>query len=328
MKDMSLSAASTTRRDLLRYAGLALGGGMLAGVLPRSLMAAQATAAGKDRVAQMLAAGATAKLTTTKLAGNIYSIMGSGGNMAALTGPDGKMLIDSSFSTSAPQLKAALAGISDEPLKLLVNTHWHFDHTDGNQAIHKEGALILAQENTRKRMSAPQDMALMGVHFDASPADALPQITFADEQELYLNGEPLHLRHYAPAHTDSDIYIHFAKSNVLHTGDIWFNGFYPVIDYSTGGNINGMVAAAKKTLSIVNSSTIIIPGHGPVGDKTALQAYHDMLATIRDSVAKLKSAGKSSDEAVAAKPTADFDAKWGHGTFSGDQFTALVYRTL
>ena len=325
------SAFSTTRRDLLRYAGITLGGGMLAGVLPgsltSSLLAAQAPAAG-DRKAQMLAAGAAAKLTTTKLTGNIYSVIGSGGNMAVLDGPDGKVLIDSSFSTTAPQLKAALAGISGNPLKLLINTHWHFDHTNGNQAIHQEGAQIMAQTNTRKRMSTPQDMALLGMHFDASPADALPQITFAEEEQLYFDGEQLHLEHYAPAHTDSDIFIHFIQGNVIHTGDIWFNGFYPVIDYSSGGNINGMIAAAEKTLSIANGTTIIIPGHGPVGGKAGLQAYRDMMAAIRDSVAKLKAAGKSSEEAVAAKPTAEFDAKWGHGYFSGDQFTALVYKTL
>ncbi|MHB1700411.1 MAG: MBL fold metallo-hydrolase [Acidobacteriaceae bacterium] len=318
--------ASMTRRDLLRSASFALGGGVLAGTLPSALFAQ--TPARNDRLAQMRAAGATAKLTTTKLVGNVYSVIGSGGNMAVLDGPDGKLLIDSSFATTAPQLQAALAGISANPLKLLVNTHWHFDHTDGNQAIHKEGALILAHENTRKRMSTPQDLALMGMHFDPSPADALPQITFAETEEIYFNGQHLRLGHYAPAHTDTDIFIHFIPANVIHTGDIWFNGLYPVIDYSTGGNVNGMVAAAARTLGMADGQTIIIPGHGPVGNKAALQGYHDMLATVRDRVSKLKAAGKSSEEAVAAKPTAEFDAAWGHGLFTGDQFTDLVYKTL
>ena len=328
---MKESSASITRRHLLRSASFALGGCAVAGALPSvlstKLFAAQAPAA-NDRIAQMRAAGATAKLATTKLAGNIYSVTGSGGNMAVLDGPDGKLLIDSSFSTTAPQLKAALAAISANPLKLLVNTHWHFDHTDGNQAVHNEGAMILAQENTRKRMSTPQYMAIFDMHVPASTAEALPQITFADEQQIYFDGEHLHLAHYAPAHTDTDIFIHFTQSNVIHTGDIWFNGFYPLIDYSTGGNISGMVTAAERTLTIADGKTIIIPGHGPVGDKAALQGYHDMLATVRDRVAKLKDSGKSSQETVAAKPTADLDAKWGHGLFTGDKFTALVYQAL
>ena len=324
--------AMTSRRNFLRNTGLTLSGGMLVGVLPKPVFAAmpgmQSAPAAPDRVAQMRAAGAKAKLTTTKLRGNIYSIMGSGGNMAALAGSDGKVLIDSSFSTTAPQLKEALAGISADPLKLLINTHWHFDHTDGNEAVHDTGALILAHVNTRKRMSTPQELAVLGMHFAPSPSAALPQIVFADTEHLDLNGEQLHLAHYAPAHTDTDIFIHFMQANVIHTGDIWFNGIYPLIDYSSGGNINGMIAAAETTLSMANNETIIIPGHGPVSDKATLQTYRDMLATIRDRVRKLKSAGKSLDEVVATKPTAEFDAKLGGGFFTGAQFTGLVYKTL
>ncbi|MHB1021019.1 MAG: MBL fold metallo-hydrolase [Acidobacteriaceae bacterium] len=329
---MKNTLSATTRRDLLRYASIALGGGLLAASTPKSLLAEprsmgmQTAPAKMDRKAQMLAAGAKAKLTTTKLRDNLYMISGSGGNMAVVDGPDGKVLIDSSFATTAPHLKEALAAISSHPLKLLINTHWHFDHTSGNAAMHEYGAMILAHENTRKRLSTPQDMTMYGVHFDPSPAAALPQQTFKQDFELYFNNQHLLLSHYKPAHTDSDIYIHFPNSNVIHIADTWFNGFYPLIDYTSGGNIRGMVAAAERSLALVDAETRILPGHGPLGDKAALQNYHDMLATVQDRVQKLKASGKSIDEAVAAKPTSDLDAKWGGS--SGDAFVKQVYLTL
>lgn len=332
---MKNALSTTTRRDLLRYAGMTLGSSLLVSITSNALLAEpfsagrQTAPAKMDRKEQMLAAGANAKLTTTRLRDNLYMISGSGGNMAVLDGPDGKVLIDSSFSTTAPHLKQALAAISSNPLKLLINTHWHFDHTSGNAAMHEYGAMILAHENTRKRLSTPQNMSVLGMYFDPSPADALPQQTFKQDFELYFNNQQLSLSHYKPAHTDSDLYIHFPDSNVIHIADTWFNGFYPLIDYTSGGNIHGMIAAAERSLALVDSETKILPGHGPLGNKTALQKYHDMLATARDRVQKLKSSGKTIDEAVAAKPTTDLDAVWGGGGPSGsDGFVKQVYLTL
>ena len=317
--------------------GVALAGtGVLAGLLPGRLLSAsegasrtlQQVASSADRLAQMRAQMSAVPLQTSKLRENIYLLSGPGGNMVVLNGADGKVLVDSSFASVAPKVRAAMDGLGAAPLKVLINTHWHFDHTDGNEAMHQAGAVIIAHENTRKRLSTPQEIAAFGLHFDPSPADALPQQTFAEGTKLYFNGEELTLAHFAPAHTDSDIYVRYEKGDVLHLGDVWFNGFYPFLDASTGGNIDGMIAGSARGLGLADADTKIVPGHGPVGDKVALAKTHDMLVIVRDRVKTLKSAGKSQQEAVTAKPTADLDAVWGKGLVNGDVFTTLVYSTL
>jgi len=328
----------TTRREILR-GGLTLAGtGLLTGLLPRALSAAAAPASGTaalqqvassaDRLAKMRADLGAVPLQTAKLRDNLYLLSGPGGNMVVLNGPDGKLLVDSSFAPVAPKIKAAMDGFGPAPLKILINTHWHFDHTDGNAAMHDFGAVILAHENTRKRLSTPQDIAAFGLHFDAAPVSAWPQQTFTDATKLYLNGDELSLVHFAPAHTDSDIYVRFEKSNVLHMGDVWFAGTYPFIDAGTGGNIDGMIAGSALGISLADADTKIVPGHGPVGDKAALTRTHDMLVTVRDRVKALKTAGKSQQEAVASKPTADLDATWAKGLVNGDAITTFAYSTL
>jgi cyclase len=338
LKTQSLSAARlgkntqpapSSRRDFLRLAGIG-GTALLASGLSSKLMAfsPQQQTISPDTVAQMRAAGATAVLKTEKLRDQVYVITGSGGNVAVLDGPDGKVMVDSGFGTSEKQFRAALADIGSEPLKLLINTHWHFDHTDGNEWLHKAGATIVAHENTRLRLSTPQDSAAYHLHFDPSPAGALPQQTFLEQNKLYLNGEVLALEHYRPAHTDSDIFVHFQHANVFHAGDTFFSGRYPMIDRSSGGSIAGMIAAADHTLSIVDTSTRIIPGHGSMTDRQGLQEYRDMLVEAQSRIAKLKQQGKTLDEAVAAKPTADLDPKWGKVGMAPDFFVTLVYTTL
>jgi glyoxylase-like metal-dependent hydrolase (beta-lactamase superfamily II) len=288
----------------------------------------QMTTITSDMVAKMRASGATAVLKTEKLHELIYVITGSGGNVAVLNGPDGKVMVDTGFGTSEKQFRAELAAIGSEPLKLLINTHWHFDHTDGNEWLHKLGATVMAHENTRLRLSTPQEIAAFHLHFDPSPPDALPQQTFLEQGKLYLNGETVALEHYRPAHTDSDIFIHFQRANVFHAGDTFFSGRYPMIDASSGGSIGGMIAAADRTLAIVDANTRIIPGHGLVSDRQGLQEYRDMMAEVQARVGKLKKQGKTLEEAVAAKPTADLDAKWGQGGIAPDFFVTLVYTTL
>jgi cyclase len=327
----------TTRRELLRT-GVALAGtGALAAWMPGSLLASpeaqaansqQAAVSPADQLAQMKAKMSAIPLLTTKLRENIYLLSGPGGNMVVLSGADGKILVDSSFAPVAPKIKLAMDGFGPAPLKILINTHWHFDHTDGNEAMHQAGAVIVAHENTRKRLSTPQDIAAFGMHFDPSPAGALPQQTFTDGTKLYFNGEELTLSHFPPAHTDSDIYVRYERGNVLHMGDVWFNGTYPFIDPSSGGNIDGMIAGTARGLTIADADTIIVPGHGPIGDKAALAKHHDMLVAVRDRVRALKSAGKSQQEAIAAKPTADLDSIWAKGSVTPDFFVTLVYMTL
>jgi glyoxylase-like metal-dependent hydrolase (beta-lactamase superfamily II) len=264
-----------------------------------------------DVLARGRAAGATATIKTQNFRGNVSALMGAGGNIAVLPGKDGKLLIDSGYATAQPHLTEVLAAISSDPITHLINTHWHFDHTDGNEWVHAAGATIIAHENCRTRLSTPQEIVAYKAKFPPSPAGAIPTVVFTTEKSIKLNGASLTLRHYDPAHTDTDLSVYFGEANVLHTGDTFWNPLYPFIDYSSGGNIDGMILANKNNLDIASADTIIIPGHGAVGTKAQLTEFHEMLVGIRDNVAKLKKEGKSLDETVAAKPTAAFDEKFG-----------------
>lgn len=311
--------------DRRQFFGMSLAAGAMAAA-PRWAWSQAAQL--PDRVLQGREAALKTPITTTKLYDNVYALQGAGGNMALQTGKDGLVLIDSSFSTAVPKVKEAIAAISKDSPDALINTHWHYDHTDGNEGMHAAGFSIFAHQKTRERMATPQSIAFFHIEMPASPDAALPSITFTDSMQAWHNGDSLDLVHFDPAHTDTDIYIHFHKANVLHMGDTWFNGFYPFIDEATGGRIGGMIDAAQKGLSIADKDTKIIPGHGPLGNKADLQGCHDMLSAIRDKVAALKSAGASEQEAIAKKPTAEFDAAWGKGMFNGDIFTGIVYRTV
>jgi glyoxylase-like metal-dependent hydrolase (beta-lactamase superfamily II) len=291
---------------------------------PRSLFAQEPQQ--PEMVLKARAGAADAKITTQKLRGNVSVLMGSGGNIAVLPGPEGKVLVDSGISTSQPHIQEALAAISADPIQHLINTHWHYDHTDGNLWIHAAGATIIAQEKTRQRLSAPQTIALFHATFPAKPSGALPALLFTDEHTLRTNDTALHLEHYDPAHTDTDISVHFTDADVLHTGDTWFNGVYPFIDYSTGGHIDGMIRATKRTLETGTTSTIVIPGHGPIGNKQDVAASLEMLSATREKIAGLKKQGKTIDEVIAAKPTATFDDKWGKGFTTPEMFTRFVYQ--
>ena len=279
-------------------------------------------------VQTMRSMGPITPIRVTKLRDTVFLLQGVGGNMVAQIGPDGKLLIDSSVSTAAPRTRKTLAGLGMQQLQLLINTHWHFDHTDGNAAMHDAGALILAHENTRLRLSHPQHIAAIGLDFPAAPGSALPQEVFEDRAHLFFNNDELRLVHFAPAHTDSDIYILFKQANVIHAGDIWFNGMYPLIDDSSGGRIDGMIRASTELVALADSDTKIVPGHGPLGKKSELLEYRDMLVSVRDRIQGLKLSGRSIEDAVAAKPTSDLDKKWGAGSVSPDLFVRQVYKTL
>ena len=219
-----------------------------------------------------------------------------------------------------------LAALDSGKITLLIDTHWHFDHTDNNPNLRAAGAEILAHANTKTRLSEAHD--LLGIHIPAAPAAALPGKTFTNTWGQTANGETLALAYFVPAHTDTDIFIRYERANVIHMGDVFFNGMYPFIDASTGGNIDGMIAGANKIIAMANSRTKIVPGHGPLGDKASLTKSRDMLVTVRDRVAALKKAGKSLPDTQAEKPTKDLDEVWGKGMMGGDDFVALVYSTL
>ena len=310
-----------SRRGFLGSSAVVAGAAMFA---PRTVFAQEVSQ--PDVIVNARKAAATAKITTQKLRGGVYVLMGSGGNIAVLPGAQGKVLVDSGMSTSQPQIVEALNGISADPISHLINTHWHYDHTDGNEWMHTAGATIIAQENCKARLSSPQQMKAFNATFPPAPKGAIPTKTFAEKDRTKLNGVTLSMAHYEPAHTDTDISIYLVEADVLHTGDTWFNGFYPFIDYSTGGSINGMIKAADRNLSIARADTIIIPGHGPIGDRKQLQEFRDVLVYARDSVAALKKQGKTLPEVVAAKPTEKYDATYGGGFMKPEAFLGLVYQ--
>jgi cyclase len=268
------------------------------------------------------------EVTSAKVAEGIYVLNGRGGNIGVSIGEDGVILIDDQYAPLTTKVRAAVVSLTPQPIRFLINTHWHGDHTGGNENLGKMGVVIVAHENVRKRMSVEQFLEAFGQKVPAAPKAALPIITFADAVTFHLNGDEIRSFHVAPAHTDGDTVVHFKKANVVHMGDCFFNGMYPFIDLSSGGSIDGIVAAADKVLAMVDMNTKIIPGHGPVGDKAALQIYRDVMATVRDRVKALVVAGKTLDEVKAAAPTKDFDAKWGTGFIKPEVFVPIVYQSL
>jgi len=269
---------------------------------------------------------ATAKVTVQRLRHNISVLLGAGGNIAVLTGPDGKLLVDAEIVTARANVAAALASISADPVKQLINTHWHFDHTGGNAWLHAAGAGILAHENTRKHLLKDTRVEGWSHTFPAAPAGAIPATVFAEEHTVHANGSTLAMKHYSPAHTDSDISVHFTEADVFHTGDTFWNRAYPFIDYSTGGSLDGAIRAAEANIAKVTDKMIVIPGHGAVSGKADLILFRDVLVEFRDKVGALKKQGRTLAEVVAAKPGARTDAEWGGSFISPSAFLALVYQ--
>jgi glyoxylase-like metal-dependent hydrolase (beta-lactamase superfamily II) len=315
-------------QDMNRRGFLRMGAAVSAATLLAPRWISAQAAAPRPSLDTMREAALKTPIKTTKLYDNVFLLQGAGGNMAAQFGDDGINLIDSSFSTAAPAILDAINTIDKEAAGTLINTHWHFDHTDGNERLNAAGFSILAHKKTRERISTPQTIKAFGLSIPAAARAAWPTPTFDSSLQLWLNDDSIDLVHFDPAHTDTDIYIHFHNANVLHVGDTWFNGFYPFIDESSGGNIGGMIKANEKALAVAGASTKIIPGHGPLGNKADLQSFHDMLTGVRDKVAALKSAGASEQEAIAKKPTAQWDAVWAKGTLAPDVFAGIVYRTV
>ncbi|MGJ4960355.1 MBL fold metallo-hydrolase [Bradyrhizobium sp. HKCCYLRH2015] len=286
----------------------------------------QAFAEARGIVSLIKDSAATSPIVIHKVRGNISVLEGSGGNIAVLTGKDGKLLIDAGIGVSRPQLTKALATVGDAPITHLVNSHWHFDHTDGNTWLNESGARIIAHENTRKHLAELQRVEDWDYNFPPMPEGGVPTEVFATERTLKLNGASILLKYYGRAHTDSDICTIFGEADVIHAADTFWSDIYPFIDYSTGGNIDGMIAASDANLALATKDTIIITGHGrPVSNRAELQDWRDMLVAIRDAVARLKKKGMSRDEVVAAKPTAAYDDRYGQFLIDPSFFTRLVY---
>ena len=268
------------------------------------------------------------EIKTTKLAEHVYMLMGAGGNLGLSVGEDATFLVDDQFAPLTDRINEAIGKVARQPVKFIVNTHWHFDHTGGNENFGKAGTLIFAHENVRKRMSTEQFIAFLNSKQAPSPKPALPVVTFTNSVSFHLNGEEIRVTHVPRAHTDGDAIVHFTASDVLHMGDVFFNGMYPFIDASSGGSIDGMVAACDQGLAIANDNTRIIPGHGPLGNRRELQAYRDMLADVAARFKKLVAEGRTIDQIVAAKATAPYDEKFGKGFVNADKFSEMIAGSL
>ncbi len=268
------------------------------------------------------------EIKTTNLGDGVYMLEGQGGNITVATARDGIIMVDGEFAPLHDKIKEAIAVFSNQPIKWLVNTHFHGDHTGGNAPFAKDGATVVAHANVKTRLAAGTTNGLTGAKTPPVDAGALPAKTYTDSFKIMLSGRVADLKHIANAHTDGDTYVWFKTANVLSTGDTFTNGRYPNIDFANGGNIKGMIAAADTYLKLTNDKTRIVPGHGPIGDKAALLDYRTMLVTARDRMAALVGEGKSEDDVVAAKPFADLDVKWAPSELASKNFIRVVYHSL
>jgi cyclase len=268
------------------------------------------------------------EIKTTDLGDNGYMLAGQGGNITIAVAKDGIIMVDGEFAPLHDKIKAAIAVVSSEPIKYLINTHFHGDHTGGNEPFARDGVTIVSEINVRNRLAAGTTNGLTGVKTPPAPAEALPSKTYTGSFKIRLRGRVADLRHIANAHTDGDTYVWFKTANVLSTGDTFTNGRYPNIDFANGGNIKGMIAATDAYMKLANAKTRIVPGHGPIADRAALIEFRAMLITARDRMAKLVKEGKSEDDVVASKPFADLDAKWAPTELAAKNFIRVVYHSL
>jgi glyoxylase-like metal-dependent hydrolase (beta-lactamase superfamily II) len=327
------TATFIARREMLRIAAALTGGALAARFYPARMVHAAGPgippqSSANDPVVVSRARFAAVPIQTQPLSDNLTMLSGPGGNVVVLNGADGKLIGDTFVMPAWPHLKDALDAIGKAPVKIAIDTHWHFDHSDNNAALHAAGATVVAHENTKKRMSETHTMPVINMTIPPSPVAALPQQTFRQSHKIAMNGENVSLVYIPPAHTDSDIYIHFEKANVLQAGDVYFSGTYPYIDSGTGGSVSGTIAGLTKLLAVADNNTKIVPGHGPLGNKRDVMKFREMLSTVRERLQKLKTAGKSVEEAVAAKPLADLDAAWGKGLNDSDTFVKIAYPAL
>lgn len=267
----------------------------------------------------------TVQVRTTPLARNVYMLTGSGGNIGLAVGDDAVFVVDDQFAPLTPKILAAIAAVTSKPVRFVVNTHWHFDHTGGNENMGRAGALIVAHENVRKRMSTGQFIEAINRQEPPSPRSALPVITFTEGVTFHINDDSMAVTHMPPAHTDGDAVVFFVKANVVHTGDTFVSAGLPFVDLSSGGSILGIIGMAEQVHAMTNDQTKIIPGHGPVADRARVKAYRDMLVTLRDRMKAEVAAGKTVDQVLAANITAPYAKEWPGGH---ERFVRLLYQEL
>lgn len=266
------------------------------------------------------------EITSTQVAPGIHMLEGAGGNIGLSVGADGAFVIDDQFAPLAAKIMAAIKAIDARPVEFVLNTHWHGDHTGGNEAFGAAGARIVAHDNVRKRLK--EGLKRETSETPPAPEGALPVVTFSDEVSFYWNGRDIRVIHLAGAHTDGDAIIHFRDANVIHTGDIYFNGGYPYVDLQSGGTFDGLIAAQEKILALCDDETKIIPGHGPLSSKAILGPYLAMLKDVRARIAALIAQGLTEEQVVKADPLKDLNETWGKGFINGESLTRTVYKSL
>lgn len=290
------------------------------------------TRVGSILLGLLLAASASAQdfdaveIRTTEVRDGVWAMQGAGGNLGLVVGERGAFLIDDQYAPLTDKILAAIAEVTDQPVKFVLNTHWHGDHTGGNENLAESGTLVVAHDNVRERLSAGQFMAFFDSEVPPAPEGALPVVTFNDRVSFHLGGHSLDAVHLPHAHTDGDSIVRLREANVIHAGDIVFYGMYPFIDYDSGGHLAGMVEAVDRILAMTDEETRIIPGHGgPVIGPGELREYREMLTTVHERLAALIDQGKSMDEVREANVTAEFEEQWGQGFIQGERWIDLNY---
>ncbi|HEY7230117.1 MAG TPA: MBL fold metallo-hydrolase [Pseudolabrys sp.] len=268
------------------------------------------------------------EVKTFDLGNRTYMLEGFGGNVTIAAGDDGVIMVDGQFAPMHDKLKAAIAAVTQQPVRFLVNTHYHRDHVGGNAPFSKDGAVVVAHENVRKRLAEGTTMAVPEVKYAPAPEEALPAITHKEGITLQVKGRAAQLKHPANAHTDGDTFVYFADANVVSTGDTVAIGRYPNIDFANGGGLKGMIAASDAYLALANDGTKIVPGHGPLASKAQLAEYRTMLSTVRDRMLALIKEGKSEADVLAAKPFADFDARLKANDQASTNWVRVVYASV
>ena len=267
----------------------------------------------------------TVQVRAVQLSPGLHVLFGAGGNIGLSSGPDGTFIVDDQFAPLTPKIVAAIKTITSAPVKFVINTHWHGDHTGGNENFGTSGAVIVAHDNVRKRMSADQFMAALNQKVPAAPHVALPVVTFSDGVTFHLNGDSIVITHVSPAHTDGDAIVRFTKANVVHMGDVFNNTGLPFIDLSSGGSSSGVIKAADMVYEMTDAQTRIVPGHGQITDRARLKAWRDAVNTVRDRVQKEMRGGKTIEQILALKLSAEYEKEWPGGH---DRFVRAVFEEL